>query len=97
MPSTSRISLQPRALLLAMLLHHAVDQHAFAQAELLDHRAGHEGIGPLAGVVGRRVAEEAVAVGVHFEHAGAGLERQRLAVFAAARNPGDPGDRCCGP
>ena len=57
-----------------------VMQHAFAEAELLDHRAGHERIGSLAGEVGRRVAEEAVAVGVHFEHARAGDERQRFAV-----------------
>ena len=73
--------LEARALAAAMALHHAGDEHALAEAELLDHRAGHEGIGPLAGEVGCRVAEEAVAVGVHFEHAGAGHERQRLAVF----------------
>ena len=54
MPSTSMISLQPRALLLAVVLHHAADQHAFAEAELFDHRAGHEGIGALAIVIGRR-------------------------------------------
>ena len=71
---------QPRALLLAVVLHHAADQHAFAEAELLDHRAGHEGIGPLAVEVGRRVAEEAVAVGVHFQHARAGGQRQQVAV-----------------
>ena len=64
-----------------MALHHAADQHALAEAELLDHRAGHEGIGPLAREIGCRVAEEAVAVGVHFQHAGAGHERQRLAVL----------------
>ena len=66
------------------------DQHAFAEAELFDHRAGHEGIGPLAGEIGCRIAEEAVTVGVHFEHARAGDERQRLAVFAGLRYRGDP-------
>ena len=49
--------------------------------KLLDHRAGHERIGSLAGEVGAGVAEEAVAVGVHFEHARAGDQRQGLAVF----------------
>ena len=47
----------------------------FAEAELLDHAAGHEGVGQLADVVGGRIAEEAVAVGVHFQHAAALLER----------------------
>ncbi len=73
--------LEPRPLLPAALLHHAVDQHAFAQAELLDHRAGHEGIGPLALIVVVGIAEEAVAVGVHFQHAAGWLQWQRLAVF----------------
>ena len=68
-----------------MVLHHAADQHAFAEAELLDHRAGHEGIGPLAGEVGGRVAEEAVAVGVHFEHARAGYQRERFAAVMTFR------------
>ena len=67
-------------LLLAAVLDHAVDQHAFAEAELLDHRAGHERIGSLAGEVGRGVAEEAVAVGVHFQHAQARLDDARFAV-----------------
>ena len=48
MPSTSRISLSRGPCCLRRVLHHAVDQHAFAEAELLDHRAGHERIGPLA-------------------------------------------------
>ena len=61
--------LQPRPLLPAARLHHAVDQHPFAEAELFDHRAGHERIGPFAEVVGLGVAEKAVAVGVHFQHA----------------------------
>ena len=72
--------LEPRPLLLAARLDHAVDEHALAQAELVDHAAGHERIGHLAEVVGVRIAEEAVAVGVHFQHAAAGLDRARLAV-----------------
>ena len=60
---------QARALLFAMVLHHAAQQQAFAQAELLDHRARHKGIGPLTSEIRGRITEKAVAVGVHFEHA----------------------------
>ena len=52
----------------------------FAQAVLLDHAAGHEGIGHLPHVVVVGIAEEAVAVGVHFQDAAAGLDRAGLAV-----------------
>ena len=75
--------LQPRALSAAMPLDHAAEQQAFAEAELLDHRARHERVGPLAGEIGGRIAEEAVAVGVHFQHAGTGDEGQCVAVVGA--------------
>ena len=52
-----------------------------AKPELLDHAAGNEGVGQLAGVVGLGIAEETVAVGVHFQHAAAGLQGADLAVF----------------
>ena len=42
------ILLQPRALLPAAVLDHAVDQHPFAKAKFFDHRAGHERIGAFA-------------------------------------------------
>ena len=64
--------LEAGALAAAMALNHAGDQDAFAKLELLDHGAGNERVGSLAGEVGARVTEEAVAVGVHFEDAGAG-------------------------
>src|SRR5690606_22460829 len=48
--------------------------------ELFDHRPRDEGIGPFAIEIGRRVAEEAVAVGVHLQDARAGSERQIVAV-----------------
>ena len=64
-------------------------QHALAEAVLLDHAAGHERIGQLAGVVVVRVAEETVAVGVHFQHAAAGLERAGLAVVGRSVGEGD--------
>ena len=59
-------------------------QHALAQAVLLDHAAGHEGVGQLADVVVVGIAEEAVAVGVHFQHAAAGFDRARLAVVGGS-------------
>ena len=61
--------LQPRALAAAVPLNHAGEQDAFPQTELLDHRAGHERVGPLAREIVPRIAEEAVAVGVHFQDA----------------------------
>ena len=63
--------LEARALAAAMALDHAGDQHAFAEAELLDHRAGHERIGSLAGEVGRR---------------GCGGSRSRWGAFRARRS-----------
>ena len=66
---------EPRPLLPAGRLDGAADHHPFAQAVLLDHRARHERIAPLAGVVIVGAAEKAVAVGVHFEHAVTRLER----------------------
>ena len=72
---------QTRPLLPAAGLHHAADRHALAEAVLVDHAAGHEGVGQFARVVVLRVAEEAVAVGVHFEHAAARLELADLAPF----------------
>ena len=100
MPSTSSDFPQAAALAAAGRLDHAADQHAFAEAEFLDHRAGHKGIGAFAGEVVVGSAEEAVAVGVHFQDAGAGLERisaaagerilpfrQRQAVFTEGGRP----------
>ena len=72
---------EPRPLLPAAGLDHAVDVQPLAEPELLDHAAGHEGIGQLAGVVGLGIAEEAVAVGVHFQHAAAGFQGTDFAVF----------------
>ena len=72
--------LQPRAFLPAVLLHQPVDQHAFAEAELFDHRAGDERVGPFPLVVGFGVAEEAVAVGMQFQDAGSRLGGDRFAV-----------------
>ncbi len=72
---------EARALAAAMTLDHAGDKDTFAEAELFDHCAGHKGIGAFACEVGLRVAEKAVTVGVHFEHAGAGYERQVISVL----------------
>ena len=71
--------LQPRPLLLAAGLHHAIDQHAFAERELVDHAAGHERIGHLADVVAGGITKETVAVGVHFQHASARFHGPGLA------------------
>ena len=71
---------QAGALLAASGLDHAVDQHPLAQPVLLDHAAGHEGIGHLPGVVVVGIAEEPVAVGVQFQDAAARLDGARLAV-----------------
>jgi len=76
--------LQARTLAPAMPLHHACQQHAFAQPELLDHRAGHKRIRALPREVRIRIAEEPVAVGVHFQYARPGHQRQRFAVIATA-------------
>ncbi len=72
---------QAWALSAAVSLDHAADENPLAEPELLDHRARHEGVRAFAREVGGRVAEKAVAVGVHLEHAGAGDEREGLAVF----------------
>jgi hypothetical protein len=69
-------------LLFAMVLNHSRNQHALAETELFDHRPGDEGIGPLTIEIGRRVAEKAVAVGVHLEDARSGGQRQIVAVGA---------------
>ena len=53
-----------------LLLHEAAEEDPFAEAVALDDRAGNERIAPLADQVRAGVAEEAVAVGVHLEHAG---------------------------
>src|SRR5205814_645229 len=73
--------LEARALSAAMALDQAADEDALAEAELLDHRAGHEGVGSLAREVGLRIAQKAVPVGMHFEHARSAHERQRLAIL----------------
>ena len=51
----------------------------FAQAVLLDHASGHEGIGQFAGIVVGGAAEKAVAVGMQFEDSAAGFDRAGLA------------------
>ena len=61
--------------------------HAFAQAVFFDHAAGHERIGHLSHVIVSRIAEEAVAVGVHFQDAAAGFDRSGLAVFGRFELP----------
>ena len=60
-------------------------KHPFAEPVLLDHAAGHEGIGHLPHVVVVGIAEKAVAVGVQFQDAAAGLDRARLAVIGRLR------------
>ena len=72
---------QSRSLLPPARLDHAADVEALAKPELLDHAPGNEGIGQLAGVVGLGIAEEAVAVGVHFQHAAAGFQGTDFPVF----------------
>src|SRR3989304_2347577 len=73
--------LEAGSLAAAMALDHAVEHHALTKAKFLDHRAGHKRIGPLAGEGGGAFRENAVSVGVHLQHAGAGDQRQRFAVF----------------
>ncbi len=68
---------EPRALLPPARLDHAADEETLAQAELLDHAPGHEGIGQLAGVVCRRDR---------------GGSRSRWDAFPARRRRA-PGDR----
>jgi hypothetical protein len=64
------------------VLNHPGNEHAFAEAELFDHRPRDEGIGPFTIEIGRRIAEEPVAVGVHLENARASRQRQIVAVGA---------------
>ena len=72
---------KPRALLPTARLNHAVDDDAFAKAELLDHAAGHERVGELAHVIFFGIAEKPIAVGVHFKHTTAGLQGSDLAIL----------------
>jgi hypothetical protein len=64
-----------------MSLDRALEQVPLTETEFLDHRAGHKGIGAFAGEIAGRIAQEAVAVGVHLQDARARHERQRLAIF----------------
>ncbi len=67
--------LEPRPLLAATVLHHTVDEHAFAEAKFFDHCAGHERIGSLPRQVIRQRTQEPVAVRMEFQDAAAGLWR----------------------
>ena len=74
---------ESRTLLLAALLHQAVEIHPLAEAELVDHRAGHERIGAFPLIVIRGAAEKAVSVGMQLENAAARFDGAWLTVVGA--------------
>ena len=80
---------EPGSLVPPRALHQAAEVDALAEAVFFDHAAGHEGIGQFADVIVVRIAEETVAVGVHLQHAAAGLERADFAVVGRSIGEGD--------
>jgi hypothetical protein len=64
-----------------MVLDHAAQQKAFAEAKLLDHRARHKRICAFTSEIRGRVTQKAVTVGVHFQYPRSGHQGQWFATI----------------
>jgi hypothetical protein len=62
-------------------LNQSTDHDALPQAEAFNHGGGHKGVGTLARIEVFGTAEEAVAVGMHFQHAVTRIERYLMHRF----------------